>query len=526
MQMRWLAWPLAFAAAGCSDSISLSGGGRGADFDEAPSDTFAGGTSGSGDGDTGRLPGEIEEPRLALQPALTDVYVFIAAPERDTVTRVNVRTLEVRTIPVGDRPTIVRTLADKRRAVVFNADDDSVTVLDGDTLSGETIGVRANLNAMQLSPDGRWAVLWYDALAIDDGGTQGGGASSFNEVSLVDLDRQVHVPMVVGFNPAGITFTPDGRTALVVSDASLAVLDLTSDDPLPRVVALSDDPLTAPTAEEVQISRDGTRAFVRQRGRDVITVVDLALGTVDELPVGQEPTDLDLTPDGAQAVVVSRGAKELTLFTVDDPFAPPRIVPFPDATPFGSVDIGDDGGALLFTTATATNRYATWDIAGDTITLRAVVKPISAIARTPDGSALLVVHPSTDAADGTTPEPYRGKPALSMISLADQRANTLSLSADVEGFANSPDGRLGYVILEGLRFLEVLDYRRLLFDEVPLPSVPAFLGVLPDLDPSDADRPAAWISQEHPLGRLSFWDPDDAALRTLTGFELNAGIEE
>jgi hypothetical protein len=52
-----------------------------------------------------------------------------------------------------------------------------------------------------------------------------------------------------------------------------------------------------------------------------------------------------------------------------------------------------------------------------------------------------------------------------------------------------------------------------------------FVGVLPDLDIADGDEPKAWVSQEHPLGRISFFDPDDTSLETITGFELNSEIE-
>jgi hypothetical protein len=34
------------------------------------------------------------------------------------------------------------------------------------------------------------------------------------------------------------------------------------------------------------------------------------------------------------------------------------------------------------------------------------------------------------------------------------------------------------------------------------------------------------VSQDHDLGRISFYDPDDDSLETLTGFELNSGIED
>jgi hypothetical protein len=52
------------------------------------------------------------------------------------------------------------------------------------------------------------------------------------------------------------------------------------------------------------------------------------------------------------------------------------------------------------------------------------------------------------------------------------------------------------------------------------------VGSLPDATPNDGDVPYAWVSQEHELGRISFYDPDDGAFETLTGFELNAAIED
>ena len=56
-----------------------------------------------------------------------------------------------------------------------------------------------------------------------------------------------------------------------------------------------------------------------------------------------------------------------------------------------------------------------------------------------------------------------------------------------------------------------------------LPSEPVHLGVLPEED-------TAFVNQSHPLGRLSFYDPDvadgEAPLQTITGFELNSAIEQ
>jgi DNA-binding beta-propeller fold protein YncE len=475
--------------------------------------------------DSDEPPSESEVDFLSLAPDQTDVYVFITNPERGTVTRVNVRTLDVRTTTVGARPSVARVTRDYTTAVVFNQGDATVSILDAETLDQEVVPVRGNLNSMALSPDGRWAALWHAVAAERPDDPAQGGATSFNEVSLVDLMAGLHVPLVVGFNPKAIEFTPDGSLALVVSDASLAVLRLTDDLPVPEFIEVA-DPLDPPLAEEAVITPDGTWAFIRQFGTEQLTVVDLDAREVSTVPVGSNPTDIDLTPDGLHAVVVSRDAATVSIFDVADPFASPEVLDIPGGTRLGAVAMAPSQLAVLYTTASLVSRYATWDLDSGEIRLRPLAKPVAGIARTPTGDSLLVVHTRADAADGSTEAPYRGKPAISLVDLDDFRANTLALADDVLGIANSNNGRFGYVILEDQPYMEVLDYTTLIFEELPLRSTPVFVGALPDLDPDDGDEPPAWVSQEHPLGRISFYDPDDDAFETITGFELNSAIED
>ena len=74
--------------------------------------------------------------------------------------------------------------------------------------------------------------------------------------------------------------------------------------------------------------------------------------------------------------------------------------------------------------------------------------------------------------------------------------------------------------MDGEPYLEVLHYDSLLYDEVELKSEPVHLGVLPETR-------TAYISQICDLGRIeNFYDVDDANLETITGFELNAGIQD
>jgi WD40 repeat protein len=472
---------------------------------------------------------EAEDDFLALMPAQTDIYVFIVNPNRDTITRVNVLTLEVDTTEVGREPDLVLTTKDYSTAVVFNKGDDSVTILDALTLAQTTVKVRANFNNMAMSPDpsGSWVGLWHDIAAEEDDDPPAAGLQSYNEASFVNTLTGEHFPMAVGFNPRAIKFTPDASIAVVVSDEYLALVDLTAQTPTPSLIQVTDDLVDPPAAEEVVLAPDGSYAFVRQFGTTDLVVVDLLDQSVDYIPVGLNPTDLDLSPDGRTATLVARGDEQLWIFDVAQPFATPEILDLPEGSELGSLVYSPTGDqAILYTTAKNTDRFASWDVASGEIQLRSMVKPVSGISITPTGGTMLAFHTKADIDDPDTTSPFYNNWALTMIDLDDFRSNPLKLPAKVDGYAHSTNGSRGYFIMNGEPFLEVLDYITLLYDEIKLKSDPVFLGVLPDLDETDGDEPPAWVSQEHELGRITFYDSDDGSIETITGFELNSEIED
>jgi DNA-binding beta-propeller fold protein YncE len=488
-------------------------------------DTEAGGADSDAALDSGSPPPETEEDDRRLRPAEAGGYVFIANPDADSLTRVHAATLEVRTTPVGDSPSDVRVTPDGATAVVFNRGEDTVSLVDADALTARVVPVRPNLNRVELSPNGRWAVLWHDPDAVPVGTGPGGAAVSFSEASLIELASATHHPLVIGFAAKGVTFTPDGSLALMVADASLAAIDLSGASPTPSFVPIA-DPLAPPLTEEVAVSPTGLTAFVRQRDVAALTVVDLPGRAVQSVPLGEDPSDLDLTADGQHLVVVSRGSATVQVFDVARPTDPPVVTAIPEGTPLGSIDLAPDGSAVLYTTATDVGRYARWRVGEDAMTLHPLPKPVDGLTRSPDGTTLIVVHDARNNADGSTPEAYRWKPALSLVSLDTGRTNTLSLVDDVGGYAIAADGRYAYAILQDRAWFEVLDLRTLIFEELPLRSPAVFVGTLPDADPTDGDAPAAWVSQAHPLGRITFWDPDTRVNQTLTGFALNGAIED
>jgi DNA-binding beta-propeller fold protein YncE len=494
----------------------------------APSPGFDTPTGDDADSDAGGgapPPAETEDDDRRLRPAEAGGYVFIANPDADSLTRVNAATLEVRTTPVGDSPSDVRVTPDGTLAVVFNRGDTTISLVDAEALTARAVPVRPNLNQLELSPNGRWAILWHDPDVVPVGTGPSSAAVSFSEASLVDLASATHHPLVIGFAAKSVTFTPDGAVAILVADASLAAVDLSGATPRPTFIPIA-DPLAPPLTEEVAVAPSGHTAFVRQRDVAALTVVDLLGRAVQSVPVGDDPSDLDLTADGRQLVVVSRGSATVQVFDVEHPTDPPVVTPIPDSTPLGSIDLAPDGSAVLYTTASDVGRYAQWRVGDDAMTLHPLPKPVDALRRSSDGSTLLVVHDSRNNDDGSTPEDYRYKPALSLVALGTGRTNTLSLIDDVAGYAMTSDGRYAYAILQDRAWFEVLDLQSLIFEELPLRSPAVFVGTLPDLDPTDGDAPAAWVSQAHALGRITFWDPDTRVDQTLTGFALNGAIED
>ncbi len=501
----------------CSEN-SLSGKGDNASDDTGASFDSDADTDADSDADADAdTPPEEEDDFLKLAPAATDAYVFVANPARDTVTRIAVPSLAVDTTTVGDNPTAVLTTADYLRAVTFNEASDDVTIIDAISFETTTVAVRDNFNTMSMSPDGKWIMAWYDQDI--DSASSSGGVQSFNEVSFVNLETAAHTPMAVGFNPHGVRWTPDGARALVVSDAALAVVNLTAGTLSPTLIELADDPLAAPPAEEVELSNDGAYAFVRQFGTDEILVVDLANLDVTAVSVGLNPTDLDLSPDGADIAVVARGSRALYVLSSANPFETATVVPFPSDNAYGSVLYAGAGEkALLYTNADNIAKYGIWETGAGTILERSLVKPVASMGVSPTGGSLLVFHTKGDVDDADTSDPFYNEWALTLIDLDDYRQNPMLLPAEPTGYATSDDGTYGFFMMEGQPYLETLLLDQLLYEEIELKSLPAYVGVLPETN-------IAYASQVHDLGRISFYDADAQTLDTVTGFELNADID-
>ncbi len=511
-----------FLVTACADNAELIGGADRAYGDDDDYDDGAGDEpTYNGDDDDQTPPPEEEDEFLTTEPRGTDVFVFIANPTRDTLTRINAYTREIETIEVGDEPTQVVVSSDYLRAVSFNKGSDSVSVVDVASNEVTELDVREDFNFIQISPDGRWVVAFFNA-GVEDASFDVSGVRSFTEVSFVDTMALEVYSFSVGFNPKEVRFANASRTAVVVSDQFLTVADLTAEPIDLSLVDLGADPLDPPVAAEVAVTPGGEKAFVRYVGRDTIQLVDLATGALDDLDGGLDPSDMDLSPDGTEVVVVARASKELRIFDALDPLSGPTILDTPETSTIGSLVMSaDNQTGLLFTTAVAEDRVTFWDRATDTLTERGLVKPVDAIALSPDGASALIIHTLADVMNQS--DVFSDRYALTVVNLETWLTNPVALESRPTKWTTSNDGRYSLFLMANNRNVGVVDYATRLVDDVIVPSVPVHVGMMPLED--TAEDALGWVSQEHELGRISFMKPSDLSVETVTGFELNSAIE-
>ena len=159
-----------------------------------------------------------------------------------------------------------------------------------------------------------------------------------------------------------------------------------------------------------------------------------------------------------------------------------------------------------------------WDRDTDSVTVRGLVKPVSSVHLSPTGDTAVLFHPLQNG-DTNPASYYYNYHALSLVDLGDMFSSSYRLSSEPDSFASTPDGQMGFYTMKNQPYLELVDYETFVPSEIQLPSNPIHLGTLPESN-------VAFVSQEHDLGRISFFDTLNQSLQTVTGFELNSAIEQ
>jgi hypothetical protein len=448
--------------------------------------------------------------------------VWVANPVSGRVAYINASTLDVRTVNAGDGPTYLAAVPNAEdTAVVLNVLSDDATLLkaNGANVTSTMFKTAHGMNAWAISPDGHWAVAWTDARQVPNA-TQTEG---FQDITVIDLTAKVApVVLAIGYRPISVGFTTSGTHAWAVTQDGVDIIDVTpvGGPALVKNVAISDDPQEDPGTRDVSVTPDGTYALVRRDGSPDITAVSLILDQRTNIALGGNVTDLDLSDKGDRAVAVVRDTGTVSILPIPGAIANASTIVNVSVTgaTVGSVSLSPGGSTgLLYTNAIASQRLDVLDMTLASPTTRPVklYSPVLGVFSSPNGQDAVVVHQAsaTDAA---------GDLAFSLVPIASALPAKI-VSTKAKPFAVGFDAASGHAVVAEkddtakIYGVYVAKFPELMVDRYDLASPPIAVGVV-----DGAGR--AFVSQNHPDGRITFIDLTSGEARTLTGFELAARV--
>ena len=145
-----------------------------------------------------------------------------------------------------------------------------------------TIVVGENPTGVVISPDGTKVYVLN---------------SGSNSVSVINVAKNTVVAtMPVGLDPRAITIDSNGKKVYVLCMESVSVID-TSTNTVTATVSVGQDPL------DFTIIPDGTKVYAANHDDNSVSVIDTATNTVKEIPVGEWPDKVVVSPDKKKVYV-------------------------------------------------------------------------------------------------------------------------------------------------------------------------------------------------------------------------------
>jgi hypothetical protein len=501
------------------------------------------------------LPPEKEMTVSFQLPQASEHYVYTVNPNAGTVAIIDATTQAIQTIKTGSQPTYLRTLEGTDNAIVLNTGSNKASIIrvSEDKAQKNDLPVNAGANAIAVAPDGKHAVVYYNASYMSAGKTPG----SYQDVAVLtiagDAAGDSAVSMTVGFQPRDVFFDDRSARAFVVTDDGVSVLDFAEIEKdgagIAKLVTFGSN--VDQKNSDVAITPDGAFALARTDEQSALHLVELATGKVRTLDLADsfveasmagedagvaprvDVTDLDLMPAGREALAALRNQSAIARIALPQAFDDPsqvQIIPV-EGEVIGSLSVAPDGRtALAYTTAAPElERMVIVDLdqasATRTVLLR---KAVNAVAYTPDSSTAVITHlkePGSPDEPGLSPEDQVDRSyGYSLLRLATGDVKLQRTATQLGPIAMVPDASYLFILFrdDALKLKEVqrVALKSFLVDPIiPLENPPISMGVA-------RASGAVFVNLEHPDGRMTFidWEQPIEKLKTVTGFELNSRI--
>lgn len=551
-RLNYLFGAMLLGLAACGDDSSLTeanvGGG---DYSPSPgegnnaNDFDSGFSNTNNDGEEPFIPEE--EVFLVRQLATTDNYVFIpnSSELANTVARVDANTLEVQPIRVGLGPTeIAATQISEVGAVAYVLCEGNHTIsiirADLPARTGTGLGdvrplrVPAEVNALRLAPDGKHALAFIDPTLP----FSGNAIASLQVLSLVRLADTPGEDQVFNLSVTrlirDIEFTNTGEAFLVGQEGvnRIKLAEVTGDTLIPRLDLGLDTSLFPPTDFEVEVDPEGTYLVARSSSFEGVAVFGLDENGVTSrriIELSGIPTDIDLVQGATDQILITiRDQNEIAVVAVDDALETPEE----EAVAVSLYAVGEEAGlalltpnqeqAVLYSTLPLLPTLSVFNFATQTLESWGLRNQIASVVTSPDSQNVVVVHKRQTEIRAGIDGAFQNSEGLTLVNLATGYRRPIFLQAEPLDVIMTPgeDTTLVYVMLasssDSRRGVMRLDLETFRSDFVALPAQPNRLGRVGD---------KVFVSQESEDGRITFFDIETNSQRTISGYELNAGIE-
>jgi DNA-binding beta-propeller fold protein YncE len=215
--------------------------------------------------------------------------------------------------------------------IVDLADPESPKIVASLPLKNSVVGPPVNLD---IDPTGTVALVSDSIDDVKDGEML--KQVPDNKIYVIDLTAtppKLASTIAGGKQPSGLSFSPDGKMALVANrgDNTISVLSVDGTD-----VKITDTVAMPDSVSQVVFTPDGKRALATRFPAHKLSVLDISGGKVTyskiDLPTGQWPYNVVVSPDGKLALTSDNGGAGSsdgsvdTTSVVDLDATPPRII--------------------------------------------------------------------------------------------------------------------------------------------------------------------------------------------------------
>lgn len=502
-----------------------------------------------------------EEEFVVQQVASTDSYVFVPneAEGSDTVAVIDGRDFGVHPVRVGLEPSkVVATEHEEPGSIgyVLSSGEPTVAVVRAehpgaeDFASVELLRVPREVNQLAVSPDGRHVLAYIDPdLEPNDTAS----AVSLQTMALIRLGDEPGQDRVFELSVTrfidDIAFDEDSEQAFVVGEEGINRIPLHDIKADAFLESMPLDVMEAPIFEaedhEVIFSDDGSVLAVRTSEFSGVGIFELddeedAFSNHRIVDLDGVPTDIDFVDgeeDGLRLLAPVRSEEQIAVLSVEE--ALDADVEEPDESflrileaPNTDTGIGrltpDETAMAVFSTVPDYPRVGLLDLETETIETYELRNQIRTLEISPNSRTAVAVHrrQQGDAPVGDAEAKFRHSEGLTLWDLETGFRGPVRLDGDPREIVMTEDSQEVphlFAMLtptddpdaqaQGIERINLDTHAR---NFVSLPREPTQLGVVGN---------HIFVSQKQETGRITFIDVDTNQQRTVSGYELNAGIE-